>query len=59
MGSTKFASSLNLGDFYKSVGVFSLTKKGIEVIGEKAITLAKYEQLDAHAKSIKSRMRVK
>ena len=37
----------------------SLTKKGIEVIGEKAITLAKYEQLDAHAKSIKSRMRLK
>ena len=57
MGSAKFASGLNLSDYYKKTSVFSLTKKGIEVIGKKAITLAEYEGLIGHAQSIKSRMR--
>ena len=37
--------------------MFSLTKKGVEVIGKKAITLAEYENLKFHALSIKSRMK--
>ncbi len=57
MGSAKFASGLNLSDFYKKISVFTLSKKGIEVIGKKAITLAEYEGLKFHAQSIKSRMR--
>ena len=57
MGSAKFASGLNLSDYYKKISVFSLTKKGIEVIGKKAITLAEYEGLKFHAQSIKSRIR--
>ena len=57
MGSAKFASGLNLSDYYKKISIFSLTKKGIEVIGKKAITLAEYEGLIGHAQSIKSRMR--
>ena len=56
MGSAKFASGLNLSDYYKKISIFSLTKKGIEVIGKKAITLAEYEGLIGHAQSIKSRM---
>ena len=59
MGSAKYASGLNLSDYYKKISVFSLTKKGIEVIGKKAITLAEYEGLIGHAQSIKSRMRRK
>ncbi len=59
MGSAKYASGLNLSDYYKKISVFSLTKKGIEVIGKKAITLAEYEGLMGHAQSIKSRMRRK
>ena len=59
MGSSKFASGLNLSDYYKKISVFSLTKKGIEVIGKKAITLAEYEGLMCHAQSIKSRIRRK
>ena len=59
MGSAKFASGLNLSDYYKKISIFSLTKKGIEVIGKKAITLAEYEGLFGHAQSIKSRIRRK
>ena len=57
MGSSKFASGLNLNDYYKKISMFSLTKKGVEVIGKKAITLAEYENLKFHALSIKSRMK--
>ena len=56
LGSSKFASGLSLYDFYKKISQFTLTKKGIEVIGKKAITLAEYENLHAHALSIKSRI---
>ncbi len=57
MASSKFASGLNLNDYYKKISIFSLSKKGIEVIGKKAITLAEYEGLIGHAQSIKSRIR--
>ena len=57
MGSARFSSGLNVGDFYKKISYVNLTKKGIEVIGKKAITLAEYENLEGHALSIKSRIR--
>ena len=56
LGSARFASGLNLTDFSKKISHFTLTKKGIEVIGRQAITLAEYENLHAHSLSIKSRM---
>ena len=56
-GSAKFSSGLNLNDFYKKISHIKLSKKGIEVIGKQAITLAEYEQLFGHALSIKSRIR--
>ncbi len=57
MGSARFSSGLNVGDFYKKISYINLSKKGIEVIGKKAITLAEYENLEGHAQSIKSRIR--
>ena len=57
LGSAKFSSGLNLNDFYKKISHITLSKKGVEVIGKQAITLAEYEELNGHAKSIKSRMR--
>ena len=57
LGSSKFSSGLSLADFYKKISQFTLSKKGIEVIGKQAITLAEYENLHAHALSIKSRMK--
>jgi len=57
LGSAKFSSGLNVGEFYKKMSYIKLSKKGIEVIGKKAITLAEYEGLIGHAQSIKSRIR--
>ena len=59
LGSAKFSSGLSVSDFYKKISYITLSKKGIEVIGRKAITLAKYEGLTGHAQSIKSRIRRK
>tara|TARA_Y100000590_G_scaffold31737_1_gene35094 strand:- start:128 stop:853 length:726 start_codon:yes stop_codon:yes gene_type:complete len=58
MGSAKFSSGLNMNEFYKKISQITLSKKGIEVIGKKAITLAEYEGLYGHALSIKSRIKV-
>ena len=57
MGSARFSSGLNVSDFYKKISYINLSKKGIEVIGKQAITLAEYENLEGHAQSIKSRIR--
>ena len=57
LGSAKYSSGLNVGEFYKKISYIKLSKKGIEVIGKKAITLAEYEGLIGHAQSIKSRIR--
>ena len=57
MGSARFSSGLNVSDFYKKISYINLSKKGIEVIGKQAITLAEYENLEGHALSIKSRIR--
>ena len=59
LGSAKFSSGLSVSDFYKTISYITLSKKGIEVIGKKAITLAEYEGLIGHAQSIKSRIRRK
>jgi len=59
LGSAKFSSGLNLGEFYKKISYITLSKKGVEKIGESAIHLAKYESLTAHMLSIRSRMRRK
>ena len=57
LGSAKFSSGLSLNDFYKKISYINLSKKGVEVIGKQAITLAEYENLYGHAQSIKSRIR--
>ena len=59
LGSAKFSSGLNLSEFYKKISYITLSKKGVEKIGESAIHLANYESLTAHKLSIKSRMRRK
>ena len=56
-GSAKFSSGLNVNEFNKKISHITLSKKGVEVIGKKAITLAEYEGLIGHAQSIKSRIR--
>ena len=57
--SAKFSSGLSVYDFYKRISYINLTKKGIESLGPSAITLANFEGLEGHAKSIKIRIRRK
>ncbi len=54
--SAKFSSGLSVNDFYKRISYINLSKKGIETLGPSAITLAKFEGLEGHAKSIKLRL---
>ena len=54
--SAKFSSGLSLGEFYKKISLITLSKKGVEKIGEYATHLAEYEDLKGHALSIKSRI---
>jgi len=56
-GSSKFSSGLNINEFIKKISVVTLTKLGVEKIGNPAITLSEFEQLDGHTQSIKSRIR--
>ena len=57
--SAKFSSGLSLSEFYKKISLITLSKKGVEKIGEYATHLAEYEELKGHALSIKSRIRRK
>ena len=57
--SSKFSSGLSVYDFYKRISYINLSKKGIETLGPSVITLANFEGLEGHAKSIKLRIRRK
>ena len=54
--SAKFSSGLSVYDFYKRISYINLSKKGIETLGPSVITLAKFEGLEGHARSIKFRL---
>ena len=56
-GSSKFSSGLNLNEFIKKISIVTLSKLGVEKIGNPAITLSEFEQLHGHTQSIKSRIR--
>ena len=58
-GSAKFSSGLSVYDFLKRHSVIKITKSGLERLGASVINLAKYENLDGHANSIKLRMKRK
>jgi len=56
-GSARFSSGLSVYDFLKRYSVIKMTKSGIERLGPSAINLAKYENLEGHANSIKIRLK--
>ena len=56
-GSAKFSSGLSINDFLKRQSVIKITKSGIERLGPLVINLAKHENLDGHANSIKIRLK--
>ncbi len=57
--SARFSSGVSVNDFYKRISYINLSKKGIETLGPSVITLANYEGLVGHAKSVKLRIRRK
>ena len=56
-GTAKFSSGLGVIDFYKRTTIVNCNKKNLNIIGKHAITLAKAEGLEAHAKSILLRIK--
>ena len=56
-GSARFSSGLSVYDFLKRYSVIKITKSGIERLGTSVINLAKYENLEGHANSIKIRLK--
>ena len=58
-GAAKFSSGLSVNDFLKRHSLIKITKAGIERLGPLVINLAKHENLEGHAKSIKIRLKEK
>ncbi len=57
--SARYSSGVSVNEFYKRISYINLSKKGIETLGPSAITLANYENLVGHARSIEKRIRRK
>jgi len=57
--SARYSSGISVNEFYKRISYINLSKKGIETLGPSAITLANYEGLVGHAKSVEQRIRRK
>jgi histidinol dehydrogenase len=55
-GTARFSSPLSVADFIKFIDVVKIDLKGLKKLGEAAITLAKAEGLEAHARAIQTRL---
>jgi histidinol dehydrogenase len=55
-GTARFSSPLNLDDFVKKSSVISYSKEALLRNGQKIITLAQHEGLEAHARAIQIRL---
>jgi histidinol dehydrogenase len=58
-GTARFFSPLGVEHFMKKSSIISLSKEGLEEIGEAAAILAKVEGLDAHRLSVETRLNQK
>ena len=56
-GTARFSGALSVADFLKEVHVISASKETISTLGIHAVVLAETEGLDAHAESIRRRMK--
>ena len=52
----KYSSGVSINEFLKRISYVNLSKKGIETLGPSAITLANFEGLEGHAKSVELRL---
>jgi len=56
-GSARFSSGLSVNDFLKRHSLIKISKTGIERLGPSVINLAKHENLEGHANSVKLRLK--
>ena len=56
-GTARFFSPLSVDDFLKKTSLISFTRKALQAVGQDVIRIADAEQLDAHAGSIKVRLK--
>ena len=56
-GSARFSSGLSVNDFLKRQSLIKITKTGIERLSPSVINLARHENLDGHAYSVKIRLK--
>ena len=57
--SSRYSSGLSVSEYIKKISFINLSKKGIETLGPSVITLANYEGLVGHARSVEKRIRRK
>jgi histidinol dehydrogenase len=55
-GTAKFYSPLSVDNFLKKSSIISMSRKGIDEVGEECATLANIEGLTAHEKSVRIRL---
>ena len=55
-GTAKFSSPLNITDFIKYTNIVNVDKRSLRELGQTAITIARAEGLEAHARVVEKRL---
>lgn len=55
-GAARYASSLGLADFVKTISVVNYTTERLAKVGDRIVTLARAESMEAHARAIQVRL---
>jgi histidinol dehydrogenase len=55
-GTARFSSPVNVDEFLKIISVFALSEADLRVAGPAAVTLARAEGLEAHARAVECRL---
>jgi len=58
-GTARFSSPLNISDFIKFINLVNIDKADLKQLGQAAATIAKAEGLEAHARAVEKRLKVK
>jgi histidinol dehydrogenase len=56
-GTARFSSPLNIGDFLKIINLIEVTDASLKELGPAAISLARAEGFEAHARAVEKRLR--
>lgn len=55
-GTARFGSPLNITDFIKFIDLVKIDRAGLKKLGKAAVTIARAEGLEAHARAVEKRM---